>query len=392
MTSTFSDQKKALQSGIQTESGNLILDNHKLAYHYDRVEAWQQGEKIAPVSVDMALTRSCGAMCQFCYAMVQEPQERRAITIKDSLNLLDDFKEIGVRGVSLISDGESTLSPAYVPFIEHAGNIGIDVGNATNAWDWGPEKVDRVLPHLSWVRFTVAAGTPSRYAEIMYKDSSHTEVFDNAIKNIKYAVELKRKLGLKVTLGIQIVLMPEFKDEIIPFAKLGVDLGVDYAVIKHCSDDEEGSLGVDYSLYEDMYEDLNEAESLSNDTTKVIVKWSKIFDGGVPEYTEMWGPRFLLQISGSGLVAPSGMFFNAKFSKLHIGNYTEQRFKDIFNSSRYDEVMNYIVGDKFDARYMMGSLPIQHYLNVALWRDRHTTEKIQKADPGQALPLHHNFL
>ena len=92
----------------------------------------------------------------------------------------------------------------------------------------------------------------------------------------------------------------------------------------------------------------------------------------------MWGPRFLLQISGSGLVAPSGMFFNAKFSKLHIGNYTEQRFKDIFNSSRYDEVMNYIVGDKFDARYMMGSLPIQHYLNVALWRDRHTTEKIQK--------------
>ena len=109
MTSTFSDQKKALQSGIQTESGNLILDNHKLAYHYDRVEAWQQGEKIAPVSVDMALTRSCGAMCQFCYAMVQEPQERRAITIKDSLNLLDDFKEIGVRGVSLISDGEITL-------------------------------------------------------------------------------------------------------------------------------------------------------------------------------------------------------------------------------------------------------------------------------------------
>ena len=30
------------------------------------------------------------------------------------------------------------------------------------------------------------------------------------------------------------------------------------------------------------------------------------------------GPRFLLQISGSGLVAPSGMFFNAKFSKLPV--------------------------------------------------------------------------
>ena len=37
------------------------------------------------------------------------------------------------------------------------------------------------------------------------------------MRNIKYAVELKRKLNLDVTLGIQMVLMPEFKDEIIPF-------------------------------------------------------------------------------------------------------------------------------------------------------------------------------
>lgn len=74
---TFSDQKKALQSGVDTDSRKLILDNHNLAYHNDRVRAWEAGEKVAPVSVDMALTRSCGAMCQFCYAMVQEPQERR---------------------------------------------------------------------------------------------------------------------------------------------------------------------------------------------------------------------------------------------------------------------------------------------------------------------------
>ena len=42
--------------------------------------------------------------------------------------------------------------------------------------------------------------------------------------------------------------------------------------------------------------------------------------------------NFLLQISGSGLVAISGMFFNAKYSKLHIGNFTEERFIDIFKS------------------------------------------------------------
>jgi MoaA/NifB/PqqE/SkfB family radical SAM enzyme len=109
----------------------------------------------------------------------------------------------------------------------------------------------------------------------MFKDETQTQVFDRAMKNIRYAVELKRKKKLKVTLGIQMVLMPEFKDEIIPFAKLAVDLGVDYGVIKHCSDDEFGTLGVDYSKYEQMYQLLDSAEKLSNEKTKVIVKWEK---------------------------------------------------------------------------------------------------------------------
>ena len=135
-------------NSISTNEGELILDSHKLAYHYDRVEAWESGESIPPVSVDMALTRACGAMCSFCYAMVQEPQERIAIKTKDALELLDDFAEIGVRGVSLISDGESTLSKAYAPFIKHADEVGIDVGNATNGWEWGPEKIEEVLPSL----------------------------------------------------------------------------------------------------------------------------------------------------------------------------------------------------------------------------------------------------
>ena len=112
------------------------------------------------------------------------------------------------------------------------------------------------------------------------------------MKHIRYAVELKRKLKLKVTLGIQMVLMPEFKDEIIPFAKLAVDLGVDYGVIKHCSDDEFGTLGVNYSKYEEMYDLLNKAEALGNETTKIIVKWDKIKDKGKPSYKILWPSIF----------------------------------------------------------------------------------------------------
>ena len=375
---------------IATKDGNLILDSHKLAHHFERVQDCANGERIAPVSVDMALTRACGAMCAFCYAMVQEPQERSSIKVDSSLSLLDDFKSIGVKSVSLISDGESTISKSYVPFIQHAANLGIDVGNATNAWEWGPEKIEAVLPHLTWVRFTVAAGRPESYAKIMYKGPEHTEVFEKAMANIRYAVEFKRKQNLPVTLGIQMVLLPEYKDEIIPFSQLAIDLGVDYGVIKHCSDDENGTLGVDYSKYESLYGKLTEAETMSTEHTKIIVKWEKIMDKGKPTYSRFYGPQFLLQISGSGLIAPSGMFFNAKFSKLHIGNFTEERFIDMFKSDRYWRAMDYLASPSFNAQTMMGTLPIQHYVSVAL--DNHVKD-IEKIKPAVGeKPMHVNFL
>ena len=379
-----------MSAAVDTKEGKLILDSHKLSYHMDRVQAWESGERIAPISVDMALTRACGAMCTFCYAMVQESQERSSVKTPVALKLVDDFEKLGIRSVSLVSDGESTLSPAYVPFIKHAHEAGIDVGNGTNGWEWEAEKIEQVLPYLTWVRFTVAAGRPNTYANMMYKGPEHTRVFDRAMANIKYAVDLKRRRNLPVTLGIQMVLMPGMGEEILPFAQLGVDLGVDYAVIKHCSDDEQGSLAIDYSRYDEMYSSLERAEAMSTDNTKIIVKWDKIRDGDKPPYKRYYGPQFLLQISGSGLVAPSGMFFNARYSKFHIGNFTEESFYDLCKSEHYWRVMEYLASPSFDAQTMMGTLPIAHYVNVALDRHIRGIEKI-KAGEGPK-PLHHNFL
>ena len=56
------------------------------------------------------------------------------------------------------------------------------------------------------------------------------------------------------------VLTPELKDEIEAFAKLALSLGVDYGVIKHCSDDELGTLGIDYSKYDAMHENLKKCK------------------------------------------------------------------------------------------------------------------------------------
>ena len=45
-----------------------------------------------------------------------------------------------------------------------------------------------------------------------------------------------------------------------------------------------------------MYEDLLNAESLSNDRTKIIVKWDKIKNKGKPTYKRFYGPQFYYKL------------------------------------------------------------------------------------------------
>ena len=79
-----------------------------------------------------------------------------------------------------------------------------------------------------------------------------------------------------------------------------------------------------------MTEKLKAAEQLSTENYQVSVKWSKIMSGGKKKYCKCFGAPFILQMSGTGLVAPCGMFFNEKYKKYHIGNIKETRFRDLF--------------------------------------------------------------
>src|SRR5271154_3239534 len=90
----------------------LIIDGTKVGWYKDRVLAWQRGEKIAPVTIDYSMTRECQAACTCCYAMLQE-NERKYQTREIVFNFLEDAAEIGVKGISFISDGESTVHKDY---------------------------------------------------------------------------------------------------------------------------------------------------------------------------------------------------------------------------------------------------------------------------------------
>ena len=134
-------------------NSKLIIDGTKIGWYRDRVEAWSRGERVAPVTMDVAWTRRCNAACDFCAAKTQASASPSLDIPKDvAFGFLEDAAEIGVKGISLISDGESTLVDYYAESIEYAAKLGIKIGIGTNGIALDRELLERILPHVTYLR------------------------------------------------------------------------------------------------------------------------------------------------------------------------------------------------------------------------------------------------
>ncbi|MBF0632473.1 MAG: radical SAM protein [Magnetococcales bacterium] len=326
---------------FQTKRERFRFDGHKMMYHLDRVLAWQRGERFAPIHIDMGLTKFCNTACIYCYAVVQNMSRGTMIQRDPLLRFIDDCGRLGVRSIGFIGDGEPTLNPAVYDAAVLARQRGVDTSMATNGLKLDMDRAHEILRDMTWIRFNLSAGTPEGFQKI---HQSKADNFFLLLDKIRSLVALRKQEGYSCTLGLQMVLIPENFDQILPEAQLGAELGVDYLVIKQCSDSEYKELGVDYRRYAQAELDLEQAEALSTSDYVVQVKWNKIkaasdttlYQGGVRKYDVCMGTPFLSQLSGNGEVYPCGPFYGKK--RFLIGNIHDQSYHDIVMGDRYWQV------------------------------------------------------
>jgi MoaA/NifB/PqqE/SkfB family radical SAM enzyme len=365
---------------------DLELDGTKVMWWRDRIEKWRRSEKFAPITMDVAWTRQCNAACSFCYAQMQANDDGQ-ITKKHAFEFLEDAAEIGVKGVSLISDGESTVVPWYEESIEYGAKVGLKIGVGTNGVRLRKRVLERILPHLSYLRFNFSAGDVERYKQIMgLKQRDYWQV----IQNVRDAMDIVNRDKLPVTVNLQMVTMPEMHDQILPLARLAKEIRPHYLIYKHCADNVDGYLGIDYRKYDALFDTFREAEAMSDDGFRVVVKWSRLADEGKRDYQRCFGPPFILQMSGSGLIAPCGFMFNSRYQKFHVGNITRTRFRELYESDRYWEVMRYLGSDEFNAQKACGPNCLQ--TNTNSWLDKFMKGTVQLPPVGATAPAHLEFL
>jgi len=341
------------------------MDSHKLFWHLDRVEAWQRGGRIAPLYLDMGITQSCNIGCSYCYYAVPEHRTTAIIETPALLSFLQEAAAVGVRAVGFLGDGEPMLHPGVCEAVIAGRDAGLDMALASNGTILPDDSLEEFLAALSWIRFTVGAATPATYRTVMGVDES---VFSRVLENIRRCVEVKKRLGLGVTIGIQMILIPECLGDILPFAELGRELGVDYAVIKQCSSRADNGAPLTADEYERHRDILARAEALSRDGYNMIVKWRKIASAGVKGYDRCYGCEFLPQISGNGDLYCCGAFFgNPDYL---VGNINRESFRDLVFGERYLAVMMR-VRESVDVHRECGMGCRQNEINEFLWQLRH---------------------
>ncbi len=315
----------------------FMMDGHKLFWHLDRLAAFQRGERIAPLHIDVGLSKGCNIGCHYCYGITQGnfflEGAKRVFPREALLRYMQDAGDLGVRSIALIGEAEPTLNPALYDAIHVGKNAGVDMAIGTNGVLWNTKADgERALEALTFIRFNISAASEEAYQRI-----HNSKAFLKAIEKIKWCVDQKRKKNLKTTIGLQMVLTPQDADQCVPLAKLGAELGVDYTVIKQCSDTVDNDLGIFKKLggYDDFTEILQEAESHSQPGYRVIVKWKKILNHGKREYDNCLGAPFLLYSSGDGKIYPCGMWFDKREEEFRLGDLVTHSFKELIESDSY---------------------------------------------------------
>lgn len=317
---------------------NYIFDGHKLNYHIDRVHGFLASGDCFPLYMEISPVGSCNHRCLFCaYDYIGHPNRR--LETGKFLQFIDEISECGIRSLLYAGEGEPLLHPEIDKFIVHSKSRNIDVGMFTNGNLLKKELAEKILPSLTFIRFSFNGGTRENYSAI---HQVKPEIFDTVVENIRTSVRLREEGNLTVDIGAQFVLMPENRDFLVDAIKVLKDAGIDYFAIKpfvQQSSSQSYQMKDQFSI-EDIKDLLDKAESFSDDRFRVIARRDSFAGYGKRGYRHCYGTSFISVLNSAGDVATCLPYWERE--EFIFGNIYHNSFKDIWLGERRKKIKGFL--------------------------------------------------
>lgn len=312
---------------------NIRMDSHKLIYHPDVVARWMKGENIYPIEIEISPSGACNHRCVFCavdYIGYQPDFLDKDVILRD----IAQMSQNGLKSVICSGEGEPLLNQNMPDIANGIKACGVDVAMSTNGVLFTKEKANDCLKAFTWVRFSVASMEGRSYDEIQRGKAGDLE---RVKENLSDIVEVKRNQGLKTTLGVQCLLMPNNADQLLDMARQLREIGVDYLTVKPYSQHlhSENTFQIDYNQ---MMELEQEVKGYSTEDFAVYFRanaMKKVHHDKC--YQQCYGLPFMTHIDAKGNVWPCVAHIGTK--EFCYGNIYEQPFEEIWEGKNRQEVI-----------------------------------------------------
>ena len=308
------------------------MDGHKLFWHLDRVAAWQAGELIAPIYVEISPVSFCNHRCVFCGLDFAHTDQSSLDTglLRERIR---EMGRLGVRSIMFAGEGEPLLHKDLPVLVATAKSAGIDVSITTNGMTGTPELWRELLPHLSWLRFSIDAATGETYEKV---HGVRKEFFEKTIESLMSALEVKKDRKLPVTIGVQYLLIRENLNDIEQAIRLYSQIGVDYLSFKPYSEHPQmlNKSGFNYSAeFIRKLEETVQGTPAGKGTTIIFRKTAtaayadKLLNFKCCRALPFWG-----YISSKGDFYTCSVYLND--DRFKAGNICEEGMESIFFGNR----------------------------------------------------------
>ncbi|WP_063396472.1 radical SAM protein [Prochlorococcus sp. MIT 1306] len=334
------------------------IDSHKYAYHPDHsanvinyirnkddkqyIEAFKNQH---PLYMELSPVGACNHRCTFC-AVDYIGYNSVFMDLEVYKKTIDSMKTKGCKSIMFAGEGEPLLHPEISEFVNYTKiEGGIDTSFTTNAFKLSENFVEKSLSNIAWVKVSFNAGTSKAYSEI---HRTKEKDFDVVCNNLRYAVEYKNKHGLKVALGMQMLLLPENQETLHDLCNLAIDIGLDYVVIKPYSQHKFSNTtkykNIDYTQYLGLEEELKQYNSKNFNVVFRINTINNWISQNNERYCHcMATPSVWSYIMADGEVySCSAYLLDDRFK---LGNINEATFHDIWSSERRMKHAHYVMNE-----------------------------------------------
>ncbi len=221
---------------------NTPYSPYKVVHHQERIEDMRQGKLPTPLQVQLVISDWCNHNCNFCaYRMdgydsnqlFGEKKEDgtvqnnpvRMIPAEKCIEILDDFKDMGIEAMQFTGGGEPTVHPKHDIIFEHCVKLGLDLALVTNGAKMKDNVVQALVKGGKWVRISIDAGIEQTYCDVR---EVKPFMFEKVWGNVKKLSDARNAFKeSELIIGIGFVITPDNWNEIIPFMKRAVINGAD---------------------------------------------------------------------------------------------------------------------------------------------------------------------